>query len=315
MPMNLGLALPVLERSTVEPTPLPWTTVAAWARRAEALGFESLWVPDGAVDPFVVLAALARITGRPRLGTLVLDAERRHPAVAAKALTTLDVVSAGRLVAGFGAGPGAGPGSDPGAGYLAETCQVVAGMFEGGPFTFAGAHVHVAGARNLPRPHQRPRPPIWVGGRATRLIEVAARHADGWNAAWTSTPDDYRRRLAVLEAACDRAGRDPASVTRSLALHALVGEDDADVARRFDRLREEAPAGRLPATTLDDWRGGNLVGTAADVDEQLDGWSALGVDTLVLSPAPFPFAEPRPEDVEILAAACSIEPHGRTRGA
>lgn len=305
--MKVGLALPEIDLSgtplaAVEPRPLPWATVVGWARRAEALGFESLWVPDGAFDPLVVLAALARLTRRPRVGTLVLDAGRRHPAVAAKALATLDVVSAGRLVVGLGAGPR----SHVDAAYLAEACQVMVGLFGGGPFTFEGEHLHVAGARNLPRPLQRPHPPIWLGADAGPVLDVAARHADGWIAAWSSTPDDFRRGLALLDEACDRVGRDPASVTRSVALCALVGEDEADLARRFDRVRQREVAGGLGATTLDHWRRRHLVGTVADIGDQLEAWSALGVDTLVASPGPFPYAATEPDGVEILATACSL---------
>ncbi len=333
--MRIGLALPQFDFSVPGESPLQWATVRDWAVRAEGLGFESLWLADhlfleitryggrpgrhGAFDPLVTLGALARITSRVRLGTLVLCAPLRPPTVLAKALATVDVVSGGRLVVGLGAGwfepefteaglAMAGPAAR--LEYLAESCQVLAGMFGGGPFSYAGNYVRVAQARCLPVPVQRPRPPIWVGGKGDRLLELVARHADGWNAVWAWTPAAYRGRLSVLEAACARVGRDPASITRSLGLQALVGEDLADLERRFRRLCEVAPPGTMAEKTLEEWRQGRLVGTVEEVREQLGGWEALGVDTIIVGPGPLPFSVTGRDDVAMLAEACSLDPHG-----
>ena len=334
--MRIGLALPHFDFSVPGSTSghgtgedaLQWETLAGWARRAEALGFESLWVADhlfldlghhrgppgtfGSYDPLVALAALARVTRRVRLGTLVLCTPLRPVTVLAKALATLDVVSGGRLVAGLGAGwyepelAAAGLALAPPAARLAhleEACEVLRGMFGGGPYSFDGAYVRAVDARCRPRPVQRPHPPIWVGGRGDRLLGVVARQADGWNAAWTATRDSYRERLRVLEAACDAAGRDPATVTRSLGLYTLVGEDRRDVQRRFDRLRKLSPPGVMEGRSLDDWRRGRLVGTVDEVREQAAGWEALGVDTLVLSVGALPFSVTVPDDVALAAAS------------
>src|SRR5437660_5435364 len=119
-PMDIGLALPQFDFSVPGEQPLRWATVRHWATRAEALGFHSVWLADhlffsiekyggprrehGGFDPVVVLGALARATSRVRLGTLVLCAQLRPPAVLAKALATVDVVSNGRLTVGLGAG-------------------------------------------------------------------------------------------------------------------------------------------------------------------------------------------------------------------
>ena len=118
---------------------------------------------------------------------------------------------------------------------LAETVEVIKGVMAGGPFRFQGRHVRVDGARARPRARQRPRPPVWVGGRGDRLLDVVAAHADGWNTVWTLSPESYRPRLEVLERACEKRGRDPGTVTRSVGLYALVGESPADLARRFER--------------------------------------------------------------------------------
>lgn len=325
--MRLGLALPCFDFSVPGENPLRWQTVVSAARRAEQLGFDSVWVPDhlffdlaryggppgpyGALDPLVTLAALARATSRVRLGTLVLSAPLRPATVLAKALATLDVLSAGRLTVGIGAGyyepelVAAGLTLErPGVrlARLAETVQVLRGMWEGGPFTFRGVHATALDAWCLPRPLQRPHPPVWLGGRGDRLLGVAAAHADGWNTAWTQTPEAYRRRAAVLDAACEQAGRDPASVTRSLGLYALVGTDAADLARRFERLRRLSPSGVLDGVSLDEWRRGRLVGTGEEVREQVEEWAGLGVSTLILTLGAVPFATTGTTDVEMLAS-------------
>jgi len=329
--MELGLALPQFDWSVAGEDPLRWETVATWARAAEEAGLSSVWLADHLTlslgkyggpareaDGFGILAALgglARVTSRVRLGSLVLCAPLWPPAVLAQSLAGLDVLSAGRLVVGVGAGwhepdfAAAGvPFERPGVRLeqLAETVQVLTGMLTGEQFSFAGRHVHVPGARCRPAPVQRPRPPVWIGGRGDRLLDVVARHADGWNTVWTWTPATYRERLDVLERACERVGRDLATVTLSVGLYTLIGEDEADLARRFAALQAATPAGVLDGIGLDDWREGHLVGTVDEVSEQMSAWAALGVSEVIAGLAAVPFAvrglHPG-DDLDLLAAA------------
>ncbi len=299
--MHVGLALPQFDPTPSGGETAPWSTVQECARRAEGLGFESVWVLDQGYDPLVALGALARVTRRLRLAPM-LDAGRRPASVVAKALATIDVVSRGRLVVGLGA-DGGGAVDEPA--LLAESCQVLVGMFGGGPFSFTGDHVQVSEVRCLPLPVQRPNPPIWVGGHSDGLLDVVARHADGWLASWVWTPEAYRRRLDVLDAACDRLGRDPATVTRSVGLSTLVGDDDSDLLRRFRHLCDKAPT---TAGTLDEWRRGRLVGTVDEVGRQLEEWAALGVDTVVLGVGAAPFSATGLDDMAMLASACNVGP-------
>ncbi len=175
-------------------------------------------------------------------------------------------------------------------------------LLGGGPATFAGEYQSVAGAVNLPAALQSPMP-IMVGGRGDRLLRVVAELADGWNTCWALTHDEYAQRLAELDRACAEFDRDPATVTRSLGLYALAGEDDADLARRFARLVERTPPGVLRDVTLDDWRRGRLVGTVAEVREQRDRWGELGVDELIVGVGAVPFAVSALDDVELLGHA------------
>lgn len=328
--MDIGLTLPQYDFLSAEPGIVGWAPVERAARLAEDLGFASLWLSDHlfldrgryggppgrcpGLDPIPLLSAVARTTSRVRLGTLTLCTPFRPATLTAKHLGTLDIVSGGRLIVGIGAGwyedelrvagiPFRRPGER--LAQLEEAVRVLRGMFEGGPFTFDGRYEGADGARCLPTPVQRPGPPIWIGGKGDRLLDVVAREADGWNTVWSWTPAAYRERLGVLRAACDRAGRDPSTVVLSLGLNALVGEDGADLARRFERQRTESP-GALGATTLDEYRRGHLVGTVEQVREQVEEWSTLGVSTIVTSPRPLPFSEPDTGDLEMLATACRV---------
>ena len=329
--MDVGLALPQYDFSVPGESPLRWETLLGWAEWAEALGFASVWLSDhlfldisrygaqagdhGCFDPLVALAAIARRTTSVRLGTLTLCGPLRPATVLAKALATLDVVCGGRLTVGLGAGwyepelKAAGLTLEsPGVrlAHLAESVQVLRGMFEGGPFTFDGTYEHADKARCQPRPVQRPAPPVWVGGKGDRLIELAGRHADGWNTAWIWTPEDWSGRAALLDVACEKAGRDAASVTRSVGLYALAGENEADLGRRYRRMQELSPPGVLDGVPLEEWRQGRLVGTVEQVAEQVQAWESLGVSSLVLTTGAVPFALGAAEDVESLADACRL---------
>lgn len=329
--MDIGLALPQYDFSVPGESPLRWETLLGWAQRAESLGFGSVWVSDhlfldisrygaptgdhGCFDPLVALSAIARRTTSLRLGTLTLAAPLRPATVLAKALATLDVVSGGRLTVGIGAGwyepelAAAGILEERPAARLArlaESVRVLRGMFGGGPFTFEGEYQKADQARCLPRPVQRPSPPIWVGGKGERLVRLAGRYADGWNTAWVWTPENWLDRAKVLDEACERAGRDPSSVARSVGLYALAGEDEADLAQRYRRLQQLSPSGVLDNVDLAHWRDGRLVGTVEQVRDQVRRWESLGVSSIVLTAGAVPFSLTSADDVELLAEACRV---------
>jgi probable F420-dependent oxidoreductase len=331
--VRIGLALPQYDYSVPGESPLRWETLREYARRADAAGFDSLWLsdhlfldigkyggsaePQGVFEPVAALGALAGAVTRARLGTLVALEALRPATVLAKALATLDRITGGRLDVGLGAGwyepEYAAIGLDFPApaerlARLAEAVTIIAAMLDpdGGPCTFAGKYHRAAGARCLPPAVQRPRPPVFVGGKGDRLIQLAVEHADGWNTCWVWTEPQYRDRLRVLEAACDRAGRDPATVWRSLGLYALCGEDEADLARRFERLRANTPPGVLDTTTLEEWRVGRLVGTVEQVREQAASWRGLGVETLILGVGALPFHVGADDDVALLAEVLGV---------
>jgi probable F420-dependent oxidoreductase len=324
--MRFGLALPHYDFSVPGESPLRFETIAAHAVAAEALRFDSLWVSDHvslsieryggppgeqfAYEPLSTLAAVAGVVARPRLGTLVLSEPLRPAGVLAKALATLDRLSGGRLDIGLGAGwyapdyEAAGlavPSPGERLARLREVLTVLDALLPGGPASLDGkAHV-VREATNRPPALQSPRPPIIVGGKGDRLLRLVAEMADGWNTCWIWTADDYRGRLAVLDRACDAAGRDPATVRRTLGLYALAGEDERDLAARYERMRAAAPGGMLDRVPLEQWRTGRLVGTVDQLSEQVAGWARLGVEELIVSAGPLPFAVSGLDDLELLA--------------
>ena len=184
----------------------------AGARRAEELGYSTFAMPDHFMMPFapmVALQAVAGVTTTLRLGQLVLAQDFRHPAVLAKELASLDVLSGGRVEIGIGAGwmkeefDQAGiPFDAPSVRIerLEEAIVVLRGLFGDEPFSFAGAHYTITELDGRPKPPQRPSPPIMVGGGGRKLLAVAARRAD---------------IIQVLPAPNNRGGRppDPGAIT------------------------------------------------------------------------------------------------------
>jgi alkanesulfonate monooxygenase SsuD/methylene tetrahydromethanopterin reductase-like flavin-dependent oxidoreductase (luciferase family) len=238
----------------------------------------------------------------------------RPAAVLAKAVATLDRICGGRLDVGLGAGwyepeytviGMAMPTPRVRLERLTEAIEVVKGVLAGGPFTFVGAHHRATEASSLPPPLQLPRPRVFAGGKGDRLLRLVAQHADGWNTCWSWTFDAYRERLQVLERECEKVDRDPATVWRTLGLYALCGEDEQDLARRFELLRINSPRGVLDGVDLAEFRVGKLVGTVDQVRAQVAEWEGLGIESLVLGAGVVPFQVTSTDDVAMLGSLCT----------
>jgi len=326
--MRIGLALPHYDFSSPDGAPVMWDALAEWARRAESLGYHSVWISDhyflslaryggpeqpyGSPEAMTALAALAAMTDRVRVGALVLAAGFRHPALLAKAAVTVDLLSDGRLDLGLGAGwyeaefeAFGHPFGTPGERFevLEESVEVLARLWsDGEPVTWRGKRFRLSEAYCRPRPAQAGGPPIWLGGKGgPRLLRLVARRAAGWNTVWTWTPEDYADKARALDEACEREGRDPSSVRRSVGLYTLVGEDGADVTKRWDRFRDWAPGGAFDGVALEDWSGDTLAGTIDEVVERLGAFARLSVEEVVVNPAPLPFAVADPEMLDLIA--------------
>ena len=311
--MRFGLSLPHYGFSLPHGEPVGFAGVAGWARRAEDLGFDSVWVSDhlfysfgrygadatpiGSLEPMTTLAGLASVTDRVRLGTLVLCAPFRHPALLAKSAATIDVVSGGRLDLGLGAGWLEDEFSAFGLPFgtvgerfstLETTTRTLASMFDG----------H---GRLSPPPVQAPIP-LWVGGRGgPRLLRLAASRARGWNVVWRMSPDAYAAKVADVHAACETAGRDPSTFGLSVGLYGLNGDDEDQARSAFERGRAAFPGGAMAAERWESWRADTLSGSPEQILERIGAFEALGVHELVLSPWVLPFAIHEPDQVERFA--------------
>jgi F420-dependent oxidoreductase-like protein len=263
-----------------------WDDLLEVARLADDGGWDGLYVADhfmgdgggfGAVDEptleaTAVLAALATATARVRLGSLVLSATNRHPAVLANWAATVDHASGGRLVLGIGAGwqeneheqYGLALGS-PGEriSRLDEQLQIIRGLLTQPTTTVHGEHHQVVDALCEPKPLQSPLP-ILVGGKGDRMLRLVARHADEWNM-W-STPASFAERSAALDAACEREGRDPSTIHRSTQMVVLPVADPAKGAELVGRL---APR---PA----------IAGSPTSLAEQFAAYADVGVDEIIV---------------------------------
>jgi F420-dependent oxidoreductase-like protein len=213
-----------------------WERSVAVAKKAEALGFESLWVFDHfhtipeptdeiTFESFTMLAALAAVTERVRLGHVVICTGFRNPALTAKMISTLDVISGGRMELGIGAGWKRDEWEAYGFGFpstterlaaLGDHLEVITRMQAPGRATYEGRYARVAGAINVPEPLQQPRVPIMVGGNGPNVTwRLAARYADELNVDGMS-PSQVAEALPVIADRCAEIGRDPATLPVSV---------------------------------------------------------------------------------------------------
>jgi alkanesulfonate monooxygenase SsuD/methylene tetrahydromethanopterin reductase-like flavin-dependent oxidoreductase (luciferase family) len=230
---------------------------------------------------------------------------------------TLDLLSGGRLDLGLGAGwyepeyAAAGIPFDPPSTRikrLRESAEIIGRLLEGEVLTYDGRYYQTDGALCRPGPVQKPRPPIWIGGKGDLLLDTVARVADGWNWSWLGSPDTYKDRLAAAERACERNDRDPATLRRSVGVYLLAGGDDADIKRRFERLMDRTPSGVLQtanegaAVSWDDFRRDRVAGTVNEVIDRLAELADLGVEEVIVSLGALPFQVADLEDVELVGA-------------
>lgn len=239
--------------------------LTAQARKAEAIGCSALVLPDHLVDQYAavpLLAMVAAATERLRVGTFVLNACLRHPAVLAHDLATLDVLSGGRLEIAMGAGwnkpefDAIGIPFDPVGVRIARLTEAVAvlkGCFADGPFSFAGEHFTITEHDGIPKPAQRPHPPIFLGGGGKRLLTLAAREAQIVGLAprlvqsdrprvdaWSLTAEATEQKIEwIREAAGDRFDDLELNSYPSGGPMLITDQPRAEARRRADRIREQ----------------------------------------------------------------------------
>jgi probable F420-dependent oxidoreductase len=217
------------------------------AASAEELGFHSLWVQEQVVgaapvlEPLGLLSYIAGITTNVKLGTAVLIATQRNPVQLAKTLSSLDVVSGGRLIAGLALGgqakdyPLFGASEQGRVSQLADTVGVLRALWSDGEANYSGPTATLDGVAMEPKPVQRPGPPIWLGGRHPNALTRAANIADGWIGAGSTSTDQFVEHASAVLGELRAQGRDPAGFSVGKRVYVAVDED-AD--RAEQRLRD-----------------------------------------------------------------------------
>jgi F420-dependent oxidoreductase-like protein len=275
-----------------------WDDWIALARACERSGLEGLFRSDhyasvfgaegrGSLDAWATLTALAAHTERIRLGTMVSPATFRHPSELAKVACTADHVSGGRIELGLGSGWSETEHRAYGFPFydmktrleiFAEQLEIIHRQWTEDSFSFSGAHYTLESCSALPRPVQRPRPPLIVGGRATAgTVGPAVRFADEYNT-FSTLPDELRERRGRIVAACEAAGRDPATMTISVMTGLIVGSDRSELLERAARVMQRTDAqGDPSAYVLERRAAGWIVGTVDEVAEQMRALADAGV--------------------------------------
>jgi F420-dependent oxidoreductase-like protein len=223
-----------------------WTELLTLWQEIDDLGYDSAWAfdhflpifsdPTGpCLEGWTALAALATATRRVCLGLMVTGNTYRHPAVLAKMATTVDIISGGRLIFGLGAGwfelehhaygiPFHTTGSR--LSRLDESLEVIKRLWTQDRANFSGKIFKLDNASFNPKPLQKPHPPILVGATGENVaLRIVARHAQMWNC--FGTPEAFRSKIARLEEHCQRIGRDPATIEKSVLLGETFPVNDA----------------------------------------------------------------------------------------
>jgi len=272
-----------------------WDEWVALARAAEGAGLAALFRSDhysaiirpvaGALDAWTTLAALAAITSRIRLGTMVSPATFRHPSVLARMATTVDHISGGRVELGMGAGWYERDHTENGFPYFdskgrfelfAEQVEIVVRTWTEEGFDHAGAHYTLRNQTALPKPLQQPHPPLILGGAAKpRAAALAARFANEYDTGSASL-GELRERRDRLDAACAEIGRDPATLPLSMMTTCVIGRDRVEVDDRLRLVRELL--GTWQMGIEENW----IVGTVEEVRERVAALESVGVSRVML---------------------------------
>jgi len=256
-PLRVGLQLPEVERD------VRWPEYAAMSRAAENAGFDSIWLGDhllyrgdgreerGPWEAWTLLAALAAVTGRVRLGPLVACASFHPPGLLAKMASTVDEVSGGRLVLGLGAGwneteyRAFGLPYDRRVSRFEEAFAIVRRLLAGERVTLEGRHWQARDAVLLPRPARRV--PLMVGSNGERMLAITLPHVDAWNTWYLdygNSVEGFAELNTRISAAAARSGREPGEVERSACV--LVELDADAVGRPRDADVRPVAAALLP---------------------------------------------------------------------
>jgi alkanesulfonate monooxygenase SsuD/methylene tetrahydromethanopterin reductase-like flavin-dependent oxidoreductase (luciferase family) len=284
--MKLGIILPEAEQDMAGATPR-WSDLAAMARLAEEVGFDSVWFVDhliyrddmttleqqGVWECWSILAALAAVTSRVELGSLVTPTSFRNPALLAKIVDTVDEISGGRVILGLGAGyheaeyRAFGFPHDHRASRFEEAFTIIRALLREGQVDFEGRYYTARECELRPRGPRPSGPPLMIGSKGPRMLRATLPHVEIWNA-WLSGsrshPDQVPELRELVDTACRDAGRDPATLQRSVSI--MVDQTGT---------REIGPSMKPEAADP-------LTGSPAEIAAGLRAFAAEGIDHLQL---------------------------------
>jgi F420-dependent oxidoreductase-like protein len=279
------------------PQQISWAELRETWQEVETLGFDSLWVNDHllpSVGPsdapnlegWTMLAAMAALTTRVRIGVMVASNTFRHPAILAKMATTVDHISGGLLILGLGSGyfvqehqvygiPLHTPSRR--ARQLEEALQVIRKLWSEEKASFTGRYYQLANAPFAPKPLQKPGPPIMIGGTGENLIlPLVAKYADLWNAGGLGI-EALARKIAILEGHCARIGRNGSEIEKTYLTPLYLRSNPSEV----ERLLTQMPP--VQTLSIEQMRAMILAGDVAAVQRQVQAYLDVGITHLIIA--------------------------------
>ncbi len=292
--VKIGILLPTRQAvMAARGGPAPIEPILQMAERAEALGFDSVWIGDSITahprfDCLTTMAAVAARTRRVAVGSAVLLSALRNPVVLAFQAANLDIIANGRIILGVGVAA-----KTPSNQRMFEACGVPfdrrAAIFEEGltvmrrlwrepAVTFAGKHFQIRDVALQPRPVQAGGPPVWIGGSSEPAMRRCGRMADGWFPT-SRTPEDFAATYRTVQEYARAASRDPAAIQSAVYITINVNADAARAARELEAFHREYYGPDFEKIVSVQ---GHVAGTADQVAATLLAFAATGAQTLVL---------------------------------
>jgi probable F420-dependent oxidoreductase len=264
--------------------------VGRYVRRAEELGYASLWTQErltGAptvIDPLSFLAYIAGQTTKARLGVSVVVLPRHNPIHLAKQTASIDQMSGGRLILGVGLGTNAqdlvqyGLSPERRVRRFIEHVEIIKALWTQDNVIYKGDFYELDGTNIAPKPTQQPHPPMWFGANVEPAIHRALKYADGWTGAGSSGAKDFPQKVALVQSLLAIEGRTQAEFPISKRVYLTIDDNEPRALRRM----QDWAAGYYGNADIAERAG--VWGSASKIQEKLAEWSELGVDEFILNP-------------------------------
>lgn len=271
------------------------------ASLAEKLGLDSLWMSDhlmyttpgrGSLEVFSALAAVAARTKKITVGTKVVCAPFRHPGLLAKMGTTLDIVSGGRFVLGIGAGwhktefEAFGFPFERRVGRMREVVEIVRKLWTGPAVDYDGEFYCIRGAVSLPKPVQKPHPPIWIGSQGPRMLRLTAELGDGWIIT-NQNAEKYRRKLDLIEGHARKVGRNMEEIESSYYAYSSIASSSEEAqAHAEEYILPERRRVLGPELSLEDVKDMCIIGGPDEWIRRIEEYVGAGASHIIAKIVP-----------------------------